>query len=139
MKISAFLSGTITAVHYETGLELLQDKDFRRHLPIFQDILEIGRRHKIMNPEKMRTEYGKLVYLMQDASCPEIKKWLGSDKCPLNLNRSIKNVYSLLEEKGGLELLDDPLIEVATREVLPDKNISRVAIQQHLRKKVRVI
>ncbi len=89
-----------------------------------------------MNPEKMRTEYGKLVYLMQDASCPEIKKWLGSDNRPLHLNRAIKSVHSLLEEKGGLELLNDPLIGIATREVLPDRNISRAAIQQHIRKKV---
>ncbi len=116
----------------------MQDKDYLTHLPIFQDILEIGRRHKIMNPEKMRTEYGKLVYLMQDASYPEIRKWLGSDNNPLHLNRSIKSVYLFLEEKGGLELLDDPLIEIATREVLPDKNLSRASIQRHIKKKVRV-
>jgi hypothetical protein len=32
---------------------------------------------KIMNPEKMRSEYGKLVYLMQDALNPEIMSLLG--------------------------------------------------------------
>eukprot|EP01084_Bolivina_argentea_P037353 69081_1 len=138
-QISAFLSGTITALDYKTGLELLQDKDYLTHLPIFQDILEIGRRHKIMNPEKMRTEYGKLVYLMQDASYPEIRKWLGSDNNPLHLNRSIKSVYLFLEEKGGLELLDDPLIEIATREVLPDKNLSRASIQRHIKKKEKAV
>ncbi len=91
-----------------------------------------------MSPEKLRSEYGKLVYLMQDASSPEIQKWLGSDNNPLHLNRSIKSVYLFLEEKGGLELLDDPLIEIATKEVLPDRNVSRATIQNHIRTKVRM-
>ena len=42
-----------------------------------QKLLEISRRYKITNPEKMRSEYGKLVYLMQDADTLEIKQLLG--------------------------------------------------------------
>ena len=46
-------------------------------LGILQNLLEVSRRYKITNPEKMRSEYGKLVYLMQDADTPEIKQLLG--------------------------------------------------------------
>jgi hypothetical protein len=35
----------------------VQNADF------FRDVFEIGRRYKIMNPEKMRSEFGKLVYM----------------------------------------------------------------------------
>lgn len=32
------------------------------------------RRYKILNPERLRSEYGKLMYVLQDAQIPEVKK-----------------------------------------------------------------
>ncbi len=47
-------------------------------------------------------------------------------------------MYKFLEERGGLALLDDPLIEIATREVLADKK-TRAQISLEIRRKERAV
>lgn len=39
-------------------------------------------------------------------------------------------VYRLLEEKGGLKLLEDPNIHTATQEILPDANKTRAQVRE---------
>ena len=43
-------------------------RDFSENADFFQMVFEIGRRYKILNPERMRDSYGKLVYLYKPAS-----------------------------------------------------------------------
>ena len=38
---------------------------YSTYRPLFQSLFEVTRRWKIMNPEKLRGVYGKLVYLLQ--------------------------------------------------------------------------
>jgi hypothetical protein len=38
-----------------------------------------------------------------------------------------QTVYTLLQEKSGLAMLNDVLIEVATKEILPDAGKSRAS------------
>lgn len=132
--ICAFLSGMIAALDYETGQELLEDRNFAKHEKTVQQLFEIARRYKVMNPEKMRSEYGKLVYLMQDAESADIRPLLGVD-----IHQPIHTVYSLLEQKRGLALLADPLISIATEEILPDKNKARYEIQSLIKRKERAV
>jgi hypothetical protein len=63
-ELCAILTGTVLACDYKRGQELFVDRDFEENEDFFQTIFEIGRRHKIMNPEKMRSAYGKLMYLL---------------------------------------------------------------------------
>ena len=46
------------------------------YMPAVQDCFEVGRRYKIMNPDRMRSDYGKLMYLLMDASDPDIQDLL---------------------------------------------------------------
>ncbi|KAJ1340810.1 hypothetical protein BSLG_004592 [Batrachochytrium salamandrivorans] len=72
-ELCAVLSGLVVAADYKVGQDLFQDRDFQSNAEFFMDIFELGRRHKIMNPEKMRGTYGKLVYMLQDSQIPEVK------------------------------------------------------------------
>ena len=69
-----------------------------------------------MNPDKMRSEYGKLVYMLMDSSDDHIQSLL-EFRCV----RPLRTVYSLLEECNSLSVLDDPLVELATAEIIAGK------------------
>lgn len=64
-ELCAILSGLVLSADYKQGQELFSDKDFQANEEFYQQIFELGRRHKIMNPDKMRSTYGKLIYLLQ--------------------------------------------------------------------------
>lgn len=111
--ICAILSGLVVAQDYKKGQALIQDRNFKDNADFFQTVFEIGRRYKIMNPDKMRSEYGKLMYMLMDSAESHIQD-LVEFKCV----KPLKTVYSLLEAKGGLRLLEDPLVHTATAEII---------------------
>ncbi|CAG8511710.1 14188_t:CDS:2 [Cetraspora pellucida] len=114
---------------YKKGQEMFANKMYEEHEQFFQDIFEIGRRHKIMNPEKMRDAYGKLMYMLMDSILPEVQSLLS-----FNLVKPIKTVHGFLEERGGLELLFDEKVAIATREIKPEGKM-RYQINKEIRQK----
>ncbi|KAH3759212.1 UPF0652 protein [Pelomyxa schiedti] len=133
-NITAVLTGLLAAVNIKSGQTVLASRDFTKHETFFQQVFEIGRRHKIMNPEKMRTQYTMLVYLLQDSCTPSLQEMLG-----INLIKPIVTVYSFLEQRGALGVLSDEYIVVATNEVVPAKNKTRADIQREIKTKERAI
>jgi hypothetical protein len=88
--------------------------------------------------EKMRTDYGKLMYLLQDSQQPEMQGLLEFSSV-----REIRTVHTFLAEHNALQLLDEPDIEIATRAVAPD-NVhgepkSRMEIRQEVAAKERAV
>jgi len=131
--ITSVLRGMVTACDYSAGQKLMDEDNYSDYEKFFCQMFEIARRHKIMNPEKMRTEYGKLIYLLQDAVSPSIMPHLN-----FSCKGQIETVYKFLEDRGGLDLLKDPLIEIATKEVLAEKK-SRTQISHEIRRKERAV
>lgn len=64
-SVCALLSGLVVAVNYDEGQDIIESRDFVRHESFFRSVFEVGRRHKIMNPDSMRDEYGKAIYFLQ--------------------------------------------------------------------------
>lgn len=87
-----------------------------------------------MNPEKMRSDYGKLVYMLQDSTLSEIETLL-----EFSCNKSVETVYRFLETRGSLGLLKDPLIMVATQAIIDDKRRPRYEIQRSIKMKENAV
>ncbi|EGG15843.1 hypothetical protein DFA_09512 [Cavenderia fasciculata] len=132
-QICAILCGLLVASDFKKGQELVEKKEFSENEEFFQRVFEIGRRHKIMNPSKMRSEYGKMIHLLQDSSNADVRNALG-----LDMVTELKTVHVVLERCGGLEMLNDPEMETATREILPDGK-DRYQIQGEIKRKERAI
>jgi len=59
-KFKSVLSGQFIAMKMSRSVESLTDE-------WFQDVFEVGRRYKAMNPDRMRETYVKLMYMLQDS------------------------------------------------------------------------
>ncbi|CAG8535128.1 6296_t:CDS:10, partial [Dentiscutata erythropus] len=132
-ELCSILSGLVVASDYKKGQEMFANKSYEENEEFYQNIFEIGRRHKIMNPEKMRDAYGKLMYMLMDSMIPEVQSMLS-----FNLVKPIKTVYSFLEERGGIDLLYDERVAIATREIKPEGK-SRYQINSEIRQKERAV
>lgn len=75
---------------------------------------EVGRRHKILNPDKMRGAHGKLMCILMDTEHPKIKAETG-----FSCDRHIRTVTGLAHAAKLVGLLQDPDILQASRSVLP--------------------
>ncbi|KAK7062122.1 hypothetical protein R3P38DRAFT_2833542 [Favolaschia claudopus] len=132
-ELCAIMSGLMVSADYKRGQELFSDRDFQANAEFYQTLFELGRRHKIMNPDKMRSTYGKLIYLLQDAQTPEVKNLLN-----FSCVRPIRTVEALLAEHDALDLLRDQLITQATGEIYSEGR-GRRDIQKDIKGKERAI
>jgi len=122
-EMCSVLAGLVVSSNMKQGQELIEDKNFADNAEWYKNIFEIGRRYKVMNPERMRDTYGKLCYMVMDSRLPEIRETMEFD-----LYEPMKTVYSVLK-KGGpqtLQILSDPLIIDATAEVRPEGKTRRM-------------
>jgi hypothetical protein len=114
-------------------------RDPEDNAALFQTMFEIGRRNKVLNPAAMRTTYGKLMYLLQDAQNPTVAKSLG-----FSLHKDLVLVGPYLTDNGCGELLQDARLECAVQFINdrdPDTNdkLPRDHVQAMVQGKRRVM
>ncbi|KAK9909370.1 hypothetical protein WJX75_001113 [Coccomyxa subellipsoidea] len=129
--ICAILSGLVVAQDYKKGQALVVNRNFADNAEWFQNVFEVGRRFKIMNPDRMRSEYGKLIYMLMDSADRDLQELL-EFRCV----RPLRTVHSLLAERGGLALLADGLMERATAEIVAGDR-PRAEVQRDIKQKER--
>jgi len=119
---------------YEQGQQLMQSRDFSGRSAFFQTVLEIGRRYKILNPERMRDAYGKLMYFLQDSRKPDVRELIEFDSVV-----RVRTVYDVLSKSPrGLEMLEDPQLRIATMEIMPEGK-GRTQVQREIKAKEAAI
>lgn len=95
---------------------------FAPHAAFFQTVFEIGRRHKIRNPEKLRGIYGKLMFVLMDAQSPPMRDAFGfSPLAPIKTARSVLAPYS------AEALLRDPDLPLASAPLTARRSVSPAA------------
>eukprot|EP00736_Rhodelphis_marinus_P011276 Rmarinus@m.25064 len=87
-----------------------------------------------MNPEKMRSTYGKMMYMLMDSVDPAVREELGN----VSFHREIHTVYDALREHGVESMLSDSLLCIATQEISPG-NMSRDEIDKMVKVKEAAI
>lgn len=132
-EMCAILCGLTIANDFARGQQLLKEHDYMDLADQFQEIFEIGRRFKINNPDKMRSDFGKLMYLLQDSVSPHVQELLN-----FNCITPLKTVYSYLEEHNALEVLEDQYVELATREIT-SAGKTCAQVQHEIREKERAL
>lgn len=133
-QLCAILTGMQVAHSYEQGQQLMQSREFNTRAPFFQTVLEIGRRYKILNPERMRDSYGKLMYFLQDSRKTEVRELIEFESVV-----RVRTVYDVLSKSSrGLEMLEDPQLRIATMEIMPEGK-SRMQVQREIKAKETAI
>ncbi|CDO95126.1 unnamed protein product [Kluyveromyces dobzhanskii CBS 2104] len=132
-EMCSVLCGLVIASNLKIGKKLLELKNFSDNADWFKDIFEIGRRYKIMNPDRMRATYGKLCYMVMDSRLPEIE-----DHMEFHLYKPVKTVHTFLgksEDNGkALAIFQDKLILYATADINPTGK-ARAEIQRMIKQK----
>lgn len=111
-EMCAILAGMLVSANYERGQRLIRNKDFAENAGFYRTVFELYRRYSTLNPERTRGSYGKVMFMLQDSHIGRVQELLGFD--PVT---PLKTVHTILEEKGALQMLDDPLLAAATMEV----------------------
>nr|CCA25653.1 conserved hypothetical protein [Albugo laibachii Nc14] len=125
IELLSTLSGMLLVDNFPSGKRLVENKSLDANAKLFQEMFEIGRRYKTMNPARMRENYGKMIYLLQDSTLPHVL-----EQTNFSCIRPIQTVFTLLEEKNAVSLLQDPRLSVSASALLSDPQRKRTAMTE---------
>lgn len=99
--------GLLISTNLTQGEAMFSGKTHDQNIYLYANMFEIGRRYKMMNPNKMKDTYGKLIYMLMDTET-------SSQFADYPFVREIRTVGNSIQGKGIDGFLTDPMILVAT-------------------------
>lgn len=111
--LAALLVGAEPGAEPGAGVAAAVGHDYAAHAAFLRHALEVARRYKVLNPDRLRTAYAPLVHVLQDSRLPHVRGVLECD-----LVAPLATVHRALAAAGALALLRDPALAPATAEVL---------------------
>ncbi|KAA6380948.1 MAG: hypothetical protein EZS28_023526, partial [Streblomastix strix] len=127
-EIMNIIQGLVISTNYKVGQDLITTKNAAKQHKFFQHMFEVGRRYKIINPDKMRDTYGKLIFALMDAQIQDVQRGIGM-KCV----SEVETVAKLAQNLGIDSIFRDPLLDIATSVIYA--NQSREQIRDQIRAK----
>jgi len=129
-QVCAILAGLVVSNNFDVARRPLMERGFAENQHFFRSVFEIGRRYKILSPEKFRGAYGKLIHMLQDSVKSDVMR-VTDFECVA----PVKTVWTMVQAKQrGMDLLRDPLLLTATREIYSDGR-SRAEVQAEAKEK----
>lgn len=125
--VFSILSGLYSSCDFRAGKRFVAGKTFEDNQDFFAQVFEVARRFKITNPDKMRSTYGKMMHLLQDAVTPGMSKVM----CKL----PIQTVCGLLSNHGDYSMLAENDMAEATVHIESRPGETRESIQERERQK----
>lgn len=127
----AILAGLVVANNFDVAKKPLMEKSFSQNKHFFRAVFEIGRRYKILSPDKFRGSYGKLIHMLQDSVKDEVIRAV-----EFECVAPVRTVLTMIHEKGqqAVNLIRDPLLQIATKEIY-EAGKSREEVKEEVQKK----
>lgn len=118
-EVTSAMVGFVFGTSMDAGTRLLTEKDFTPYAAAIRSAVESCRRYKIMNPDLLRTDYVKFLYMLQDAASTTVQEALG-----FNVTSPIVTVGSYCEARGFADMLKDPRLGICITPVpkIADRN-----------------
>jgi len=133
-QVCAIVAGLVVANNFDVARRPLMERAFAENQHFFRAVFEIGRRYKVLNPDKLRGSYGKLIHMLQDSVKDEVIRAVDFE-CVA----PVRTVWTLVQQKKrGMDLLLDPQLAVATREIYTASK-SRDEVDAEVREKAAAL
>lgn len=126
------LLGLLISNNFKEGSKCVSTRGKLQNKAVVKRIVEVGRRYKRLNPEKMRTTYGKLLHILQDGCQPSLRR-------NYELTSPVLSASSFAANRHATAILDDRRLLMASAVVLASGQHDTQRVAEVMRDKAKAM